>query len=86
MDLSPAEELLSKKNIITFLILAILILAIPLSVSLLKQQVLKARATGQEIKFSGTGVTCDPNAAPNEVGCTTTSQTIRIELTSPFGP
>lgn len=61
--------------------MAILILAIPVGVNLVqRQQQLKIRATGEEIKFSGEGVTC------NTAGCTTTEPDITIELTSPFGP
>lgn len=81
-----SDKLFSKKNIISYLILAIIILAIPIGVRLAQQQTqLRSLATGDEIKFSGTGVTCDPNAASNEVGCKTTSGTVKIELTSPFG-
>ena len=88
MDFSSfdTDKLLSKKNIITYLILAIIILGIPIGVRLAQQQTqLKSLAAEAKIEFSGEGVKCDPNAASNEVGCTTTSDTIRIELTSPFG-
>ena len=88
MDLPSfdSDKLFSKKNVITYLILAIIILSIPIGVRLAQQQTqLRSLAAGGDIKFSGTGVTCDPNAASNEVGCKTTESNVRIELTSPFG-
>lgn len=87
MDLSLSDNnLFSKKNIITYLILAIIILGIPIGVKLVQQQTqLRSKAAGDEIKFSGDGVKCDPNAASNEVGCSTTNPTVRVQITSPFG-
>lgn len=78
----PSEEkLLSKKNLISLLLLAILILAIPLGVRLARQQqILKSRAVADPIKFTGSGVDCSKQE------CVTTSPTINIELTSPLGP
>lgn len=78
----PSEEkLLSKKNLISLLLLAILIVGIPLGVRLAqRQQQLKSRAVVDPIKFSGTGVDC------SKTECVTTSPTINIELTSPLGP
>ncbi len=75
------EKLLSKKNLISLLLLAILIVGIPLGVRLAqRQQQLKSQAAGDPIKFSGTGVDC------SKTECITTSPTIDIELISPLGP
>lgn len=74
-------DLLSKKNIISLLLLAILIVGIPLGVRLAQnRQQLKSRAAADPIKFSGPGVDCSKQE------CITTSPTINIELTSPLGP
>lgn len=80
-NFSSEEKLLSKKNLISLLLLAILIVGIPLGVNLAKQQQqLKSQAAGDPIKFSGPGVDC------SKTECTTTSPAINIELTSPLGP
>lgn len=80
------QQLFSKGNIISFLMIAILIVAIPVVVNLAqKQQQLKSQAAGEEIKFSGPTVTCDSGAATGEVGCSTTAPEVRVELNSPFG-
>lgn len=85
MDLefpSEAEKLFSKKNLISYLMLAIIILAVPLTVKLVQeQQILKSRAqAAPPIKFTGTGVDC------SKPECTSTSPTLDIELLSPLGP
>lgn len=77
------NKLLTRKNIITFLLVGIMLLVIPVGVQLIQQQqTLKSKAASEaSINFSGEGVECD------EAGnCTTTSDTIQIELNSPFGP
>ena len=80
------DNLFSKKNLITYLLLAILAVAIPLGIQMVQQQIeLRTKATGEEIKFSGTGVSCDPSIPASGVQCTTTNPTITVELTSPFG-
>lgn len=77
----PQQKLITKKNLISLLLLAILIVGIPLGVRLAQnQQQLKSRAAGDPIKFSGTGVDCSKQQ------CTTTSPTIDIEFVSPLGP
>lgn len=73
------QKLLSKKNIIILLILAILMAGIPVAVQVVqKQRALQSKATGDEITFpdiqqdaSGNYVTKNPN--------------IKIRLNSPFG-
>ena len=78
----PTEEkLFSKKNIITYLILAIIVLAIPVGVRIVEtQRALQSKATGNEITFPDlTRV----DSAGNPI--TTTTQ-IKIKLDSPFGP
>ncbi|MBI2040239.1 hypothetical protein HYT18_04135 [Candidatus Microgenomates bacterium] len=88
MDFSSfdSDKLFSKKNLITYLILAIIILAIPIGVRLVQQQTqLKSLAAESKIEFSGDGVTCDPSVPSSAIACTTTESTITIELTSPFG-
>lgn len=85
MDLefpNGSQKLFSKKNLISYLMLAIIILAIPLTVKLVQeQQILKSRAqAGPPIKFTGTGVDC------SRPECTSTSATLDIELLSPLGP
>ena len=75
------KEFLNKKNIITLLLLAILVLAIPVGVRLVKtQQILQSRATGGGITFRGTGVAC-----PASGECSTTERQIEVVLDSPFG-
>ncbi len=75
------EKLFSKKNIITYLMLAIVALAIPLGVKLVQtQQTLKSRAaTGNEIKFvPKTGeLECTSDR------CTTTKPEVQVEIQAP---
>lgn len=71
----------SKKNLMTLVLIGILLLAIPVGITLLKQQqVIKSRATGDEIRFSGANVKCTGG------NCITTSPDVQIELTSPVWP
>lgn len=68
-----------KKNVITYLILAILVLAIPLSVRLVQtQQQLTTKAAKDEI-------TC-PEAKLEGGVCVTKTPEIKLKLDSPFGP
>ncbi len=80
MDYSE-NKLFSKKNIISYLLLAILIVAIPVGLKLgQQQQILKSRAAGEPpIVFKGTGVDCSKGE------CVTTSATIDVEVFSPLG-
>lgn len=82
------SKLLTKKNVIALIILALLAVAIPLGVYLAqKTQIFKPRAVdgpagspAPGIKFkTGNGVSCDANGT----NCTTTSNEVEIELTSP---
>jgi len=77
------RKFLSKRNIITFLIIGILLLAIPVGVKLVQeQQLLKSKATGTEIQFvPDDNVSCDSGG-----NCATTDPTVQIELRSPLGP
>lgn len=71
----------NKKNLITLVLIGILLLAIPVGINLLKQQqIIQSRATGDEIKFSGTSVKCSGG------DCTTTSPTVQVDLTPPVWP
>lgn len=75
------EYFKNKKNVMTLILIGILLLAIPVGITLLKQQqIIKSRATGDEIRFSGAGVNC---AGGN---CTTTSPDVQVELTPPVWP
>jgi predicted negative regulator of RcsB-dependent stress response len=73
------NKLLTRKNIITILIIGIIILAIPVGVKLSQEsQVFKSRAAADTITFSGTGVSTDKT--------TTTTPNVTVELKSPLGP
>lgn len=80
-------NLLTKRNIIALIIFVLLLIAIPLGVYLAqKTQIFKPRATvGEasptpEIKFRpNANVSCDANGT----NCTTTSDTVEVELTAP---
>jgi len=82
---SVDSSLLNRKNIITFLIISILLLAIPLGLKLLQeQQKLRSRAEGGPIAFQGINVSeingrqvfkLDDQGQP----------TVGLTLTSPFG-
>lgn len=80
---SSSDNLFSKKNIISYLIMAILIVAIPVAVKLVQtQQLLKSRAAGGgEI----TVLEDDKTKCPTQDSCTTSSTTVQLKLTSPFG-
>lgn len=80
MDYS-SDSIFSKKNIVSYLILAIIVLAIPLGIALIQRQTqLKSKATADPISFSGTGVNCTATQ------CTTTSATNDIQISSTLGP
>lgn len=81
MDYSSSDNLFSKKNIITYLILAIIALAIPIAVKLVQnQQILKSQAAIQP------PITL-PDLKKEQQGTpVTTSPIIKIQLTSPLGP
>lgn len=81
------SNLLTKRNIIALIIFVILLVAIPLGVYLAqKTQIFKPRATvgeaspAPEIKFrQNANVACDSSGN----NCTTTSDTVEIELNAP---
>lgn len=81
MDYSSSDnKLLSKKNLISYLILAIIILAIPLLVSLVQRQTqLKPKAAANEVTFPE----LSQDASGNFVS---KSPRVKIQLSSPFGP
>lgn len=82
MDYS-AEKLFSKKNIITFLLLAIIAAAVPVGLKLVQtQQILKSRAVapGNEVTFP------QLTKQDSEGNPLTNTQQIQIRLESPFGP
>ena len=86
MDPTTSSSFLSnKRNLIALGIVLLLLVAIPLGVYLAqKTQIFKPRAdtgTAEPIKFSGTGVTKNSDGS-----YTTTTPTVDLELTSPFGP
>lgn len=82
MDYSA--KLFSKRNIIIYLVLAIIILTIPLVVGLAQKQTqLKSSAANADFKFvpqSDNSVKCDTSGE----NCTTTTPNIQIRITSPF--
>lgn len=77
------RALLTKKNIISFLVIAILLLAIPFTMKLIQQrQNLQSKAsTADPINFTGPNVSQDANG-----GLVTTDATVQVELRSPLGP
>lgn len=84
MDNYPNTQssLFSKRNIITYLLLAIIALAIPVGIRLVQtQQLLKSKAaTGNEVTF--------PDLKQDSTGnyVTTDPQKVNIKLESPLGP
>lgn len=77
------QEFLTKKNTITFLLLGILVLSLPLAVNLLKQQqILRSKASEEPpIIFKGSSVSGNIQS-----GFTATDSTIQVEIRSPMGP
>jgi len=80
MDLSSENKLFSKKNIIAYLLLAILALAIPLGVRLVETQTeqLQIQAAGGDLRFPKTET---QECRGDE--CTTTSEVIKVEIKAP---
>lgn len=75
------KKLLTKRNIITLLLIGIILLAVPAGVRLVEQQQKgKIFASEDPIKFTG-NVTCDQDS--ND--CTTEDPNIQLELNSPLG-
>lgn len=76
-------NLFSKRNIISFLVIGIMLAAIPVAVRLVKeQQQLKSKAASTAgIIFTGDKVKQDSSG-----NYTTTSPDLQIKVTSPFGP
>lgn len=88
MDNPSESKLFAKKNIITFLLLGIMILGIPLGVlfvrNLQNQTQLKSSAAEKgELKFV-TGNDADYQKCTG-TDCTTSQKNIRIELIAPDG-
>lgn len=80
--MEPANNsLFSVKNILIFLVLIIMIIAIPVAVYLSNQQTqLKSQAAGDgNMTFSGTGV------KEENGNYVTTTKDIQVVVTSPFG-
>lgn len=72
------KEYLTKRNIIGLIIIAILVIAIPLSVYLIRQQqILKSKAAAAPVTFSGDGVT------QSSEGFVTTEKHVLIDLRAP---
>lgn len=82
MENQDSKGLLTKKNIITFLVVILLLLAIPITVKLVQQQQqIKSKAAGDPITFTG------PNISKDSSGqYVTTDPTVQVELNSPLGP
>lgn len=80
------NQVFTKKNIISFLVIGILLLSIPFGVRLaLEQTQLRSRAAVNVITFvQGDTVAC--KTVNNKEECTTTSDTVPVELRSPLGP
>lgn len=74
----------SKRNILAFLVVAILLISIPFGVKLVQErQNTKSKASSADaITFTGPNVDCTSN--PSQ--CTTTSSTVQLQLVSPLGP
>lgn len=73
------DGLLSKKNLITYLVLAIIVLAIPLSLKLLQTRIqFFPKAAGDE-------VTC-PNLQSQGDTCVSKTNSVELRLNSPWGP
>ena len=73
------QNLLSKKNIILFFTLLVIIISIPVGVYLIqRQQQLKSKAQVEPIIFQGTDVDCA------NIECTTSSTTVDVKITAPF--
>lgn len=69
------------RNLVSLLILGILVLALPIGITLLRQQqILRSRAATEPIGFSGTGV-----SQRNGNWVSTTPQ-VKVLLNSPLGP
>lgn len=83
LSMNENNNFLSKRNLVSFLLVGIGLLVIPFSVKMVQQQqLLKSKAAGDEVTFSGPNIEdCD---APG--GKCATSDTIQVELRSPFGP
>lgn len=79
-------QIFTKKNIISFLVIGILLLSIPFGVRLVIEQTqLRSRAAADPITFvPSETVAC--KTVNNRQECTTTSDTVSIELRSPLGP
>lgn len=76
---------MEKKTIIVILIMAILLLAIPLTVKLVEtQRQIISKATGNEIRFV-TSDTLKCTGSGSTQRCTTTTPEVEIQLDSPFG-
>lgn len=89
-DSSSGKGWRSRRNIISFLLIGILMLAIPFGVRLVEQrQQVRSKATlsnEDAIKFSGSGANCTTSAGGDQPSCAATANTLDIDLTSPFGP
>lgn len=73
------DGLLSKKNLITYLVLAIIVLAIPLSLRLLQTRIqFFPKAAGDE-------VTC-PNLQTQGENCISKTSNVELRINSPWGP
>lgn len=78
-----SKEWLTKQNIIKLLLVGILLLAIPFSISLLsKTQIFKSKAAAEPITFKQSEtLKCDSSGQ----NCTSTGENIELELRSPLG-
>lgn len=81
-------QIFTKKNIINFLILGIMVLAIPLSINLVRQQqILKSRATAASIEFldKAHGGSTDCVVSKTGGGQRATCPNISVRITAPTG-
>lgn len=85
IEVAERNSFLTKKNIITFLVIAIGLLTIPFSVKLVEQtNVLRTKATGNEIYFlPEDNISCDDVSESN---CRTSDTKVKVLLVSPLGP
>ena len=80
--MEPNNTTFNKRNIIIFAVLVLLVVALPVGILLVQQQQrTTTQAAEAQIRFTGSNVNCESNGA----NCTTTSPTVEVELTSPYG-
>lgn len=76
------KQLFTRKNVISFLLVGILVLAIPFATRLVQfRESLKIMAGSLEITFTGDDVDC----SAGDDKCVTKSDIVEVEFNSPLG-